>query len=180
MRVLIGCDDRPCPRGSIGQRGKDGRCKCAACSTAKKAYRAAWVARNRERANGYSRKWAAENPEKKRQAEAAWKSKNPEKVKEKDARAGAKWAKKRADKKAAARAKARAKLRASVPAWADLRAIESFYTEAARISRETGIPHEVDHIVPLAGEAVCGLHVETNLQIVPRTLNRQKGQRYEG
>jgi hypothetical protein len=41
------------------------------------------------------------------------------------------------------------------------------YEEAQRISLETGAKHNVRHIIPLNGEKVSGLHVPTNLKIVP-------------
>lgn len=82
--------------------------------------------------------------------------------------------------KMAAHAMARyaAKLRAT-PAWADLKAIEAFYIEAARLTRETGIPHQVDHIIPLRGRNVCGFHIETNLQILTAEANRRKKNNFE-
>src|SRR6185436_7480545 len=52
----------------------------------------------------------------------------------------------------------------ATPAWADLGALEAIYRDADRMSRETGIQHDVDHICPLQGKTVCGLHVAHNLQ----------------
>ncbi|MFZ4708219.1 MAG: hypothetical protein ACOYMH_00065 [Zwartia sp.] len=60
------------------------------------------------------------------------------------------------------------------PKWANLLEIESIYKECQKISKETGILHHVDHIVPLKGKIVSGLHWEDNLQIIPAKLNMQK------
>ena len=60
------------------------------------------------------------------------------------------------------------------PVWANKQLIKEIYKEAKRISIETGIKHEVDHIIPLRGELVCGLHVESNLRIITRFDNNQK------
>lgn len=68
----------------------------------------------------------------------------------------------------------------ATPSWADEMAIEQMYALAARKSRETGIPHEVDHIVPLIHPKVCGLHVEHNLQVLTRAENRAKRNHHEG
>ena len=62
--------------------------------------------------------------------------------------------------------------------WADRAAIKKIYFEAYRLSRKTGIPHEVDHIFPLLGEFVSGLHVEGNLQIISQLENRKKSNFY--
>lgn len=63
-------------------------------------------------------------------------------------------------------------------AWADQKAIKAFYIEAETMTRTTGIVHEVDHIVPLLGTHVSGLHVETNLRVITRAENREKSNHF--
>ena len=60
------------------------------------------------------------------------------------------------------------------PTWANKILIEEIYSEAKNLTKITGVPHEVDHIIPLRGELVCGLHVETNLRIITRDENKAK------
>ena len=70
------------------------------------------------------------------------------------------------------------RLRKSTPPWVDLDAIAAIYTEARRLTAETGIVHHVDHIIPLNGRNVCGLHIPINLRIVPATINLSKSNKY--
>jgi len=68
------------------------------------------------------------------------------------------------------------RLARATPAWADVGQIYRVYNEAAEM-REVGIPATVDHIYPLAGELVCGLHVVENLRIITHQDNSLKGNR---
>ena len=70
-------------------------------------------------------------------------------------------------------------LRLATPAWADRKRIRAIYDDRDRIELETGIPHDVDHIVPLVNQFVCGLHWEANLRIVPAFENRSKSNKFD-
>lgn len=108
----------------------------------------------------YERQWREQNLEREKQRLRLWAQENKARCREKNA-------------------ERRARKGHATPAWADLAAIAEIYAECARVSAETGIPHEVDHIIPLKGETVCGLHVHQNLRIVTRTVNRRKCHRLE-
>ena len=67
---------------------------------------------------------------------------------------------------------------AAVP-WSDKADIDRIYAVCRRISERTGVKHHVDHTIPLQGDNVCGLHVPSNLRIIPAKMNLQKGNKYE-
>jgi hypothetical protein len=75
---------------------------------------------------------------------------------------------------AANRAMVRCKLKGCTVSWANPEAMLDVYATAARLSQETGIRHDVDHIVPLTSPIVCGLHWEGNLQILTVHANAAK------
>lgn len=175
---------KPCKRGNLSARSASGHCLCVECkafrnrncnSPKKKAYKKKWLDSNRDKVNAYGREYTKRHPEKRRAAEKSWKERNADKVKEYNRKSGKKWSSNNKGTRAASvRARQIAKLQRTPP-WADLEAIAEIYREAQRITAETGIPHEVDHIYPLQGRTVSGLHVSWNLQIIPRSINRSKG-----
>jgi len=74
-------------------------------------------------------------------------------------------------------AKRRAKKLKATPHWLtkeQLLLIENIYEQAKKLEKETGIKYHVDHIIPLQGENVCGLHVPWNLQILTAKENLSK------
>lgn len=70
------------------------------------------------------------------------------------------------------------RLRHATPPWADPREIKGIYLEAKRRTRETGVPHSVDHDIPILGEIVCGLHAPANLRVITLTENCAKNNRW--
>ena len=72
----------------------------------------------------------------------------------------------------------RALKRNATPSWItkdQLQIIKKLYKEAKNKEIQTGFKWHVDHIIPLNGSNVCGLHVPWNLQLLPATQNLSKG-----
>lgn len=98
-------------------------------------------------------------------------------------RPGPTWDEKNRARKVALRNAASAKRHAAklkrTPPWADQKAVRAVYERARALTVSTGEPHHVDHIFPLQGELVSGLHVADNLQVLPGVDNMRKNNRYE-
>ena len=56
--------------------------------------------------------------------------------------------------------------------------IEAIYKRCSEY-RKMGLDFEVDHIIPLQGKTVSGLHVPWNLRITTAKFNRSKRNKYE-
>ena len=72
--------------------------------------------------------------------------------------------------------------RNSAPPWLNeqqRKEIEIFYWLALDLRSVTGEEYHVDHIVPLQGKNICGLHVPWNLQVLPSDLNLAKKNKYD-
>ena len=135
------------------------------------ACRDAWEDANQERERSRKKAWRVANPEKRRARKKAYRAAHPERERSRHKAYRAA----NPDKVAADHVRRRAAERQAQPAWADQCAIAQIYKEAARLTRQTGIVHHVDHVYPLAGRTVSGLHVEVNLQILTATENLRKG-----
>lgn len=157
-----------------------------------KGYNAAYYAKNRVKRDAYRKDWALKNPEKDRLYKDKWSSENPSYVKPKKAGADAayyqenkatikarvrKWVSEHLAQYNAKQTARRALKLAAVPKWATKDSIQAFYEKAQALSRETGVVHHVDHIVPLQSKIVCGLHCADNLQVLIGSENCRKSNR---
>lgn len=152
--VCVACDK---PVSKLRRRGSLDTCP----PCVKRRVLADWKAKYPERKRALNRKWAARNPDADRAAKRKWDQANP----------------------AALTAKAaehRARRRSATPGWADRALTKDIYTLARIWSEAVGVDYQVDHIVPLNGNEVCGLHWHANLQILESSMNRAKSNRLEG
>ena len=117
------------------------------------AKKAEWREKNRAARVEYAVQWNKNNPVARRAAQKKWKESASGRL-------------------SAGRYKRKRRSRESSPAWANLGGIDSIYAGA----RDMALT--VDHIVPLVHPLVCGLHVESNLFVMPLVDNQKKGNRW--
>jgi len=125
-----------------------------------KAWKRKW--RRSEKGLQQNRKWYAENSEVHLERTKNWKQRNVAKVRRHTRTR-------------------QAALMQRTPPWLTPehhRQIQAIYDEAHRLETLDGIPRHVDHIVPLQGETVSGLHVPWNLQILTEAENCRKCNRW--
>ena len=104
-----------------------------------------------------------EDPEEVRLRARAWKQANPAKV-------------------IAATTARKKHVKIRTPKWltaVDFERIQNEYKLAALLTKVTGTPWEVDHIYPLLGKTVSGLHVPSNLRAIQKTDNLAKSNKFE-
>jgi len=179
---------KPCKRGHFADRYTIGA-KCVACTADQStAWRIAnpekylaslqkWIENNRELHNIRVKRWQTANKDKVRKDAKAWAKANPEKIAAKTKR----YRQTHPDRATAIAVASVAKRAKRVPQWLtsdDRWLMREAYKLAKLRTQLFGFIWEVDHIIPLRGEFVSGLHVPTNLQVIPKTENRNKRNHY--
>lgn len=124
-----------------------------------RSYAVKYYEANREKRLAALKKWAEENPKRFQAARKKWFKANRAVM----------------NKHSAAY---RAQLSNAAPEWTDWEAIAAIYADCAKTVSETGVQHNVDHIIPINGKDVCGLHVWWNLRVITESDNCKKGNRW--
>lgn len=157
MKICTKCDvQKEVKEFTKDSRYSDGRhswCKGCKNLSAKKhrATYTAWVANNKQKVDAIKQRYVDCNQDKVKASKQRWSKSNPK------------------SELAKCRRYQAAKLKA-IPEWIteeQLSGIKLFYKNCPK-------DHEVDHIVPLQGKDVRGLHVPWNLQYLPVSANRKK------
>ena len=163
------------PLDSFSWKVKSAGRRHAKCKSCVKLHDAKYRADNKDRRKKYDEKYRENNREQIKARKSNWRDENREKLRQsyrvyrvnnRD-KCNASWVKYEA-----------AKISRS-PQWADQHLISEYYKEAMRLQELTGIKFHVDHIIPLRGELVSGLHVETNLQLLPAHENLGKSNSFD-
>ncbi len=149
-------------------------CKHCRARRARREYNA----RNWEKVTSHAKAMYEANKAQRIANQAAWKLANPDKVKQyrqtSYRRNPQAW-------KTAARKREFVKAQRT-PAW-DTELTELVFAEAVdlRLARGlvTGVVWEIDHVIPLQGKRVSGLHVWNNLRVIPQAINRRKFNSYD-
>ena len=129
-----------------------------------KAHQKAWRNANKEKINANNKKWRKENIE-------AFKAMQKRTREKHSARINAANNKRRADKLN------------RTPKWItkdDLWIIKEAHELATLRSKLFGFDWHVDHIIPLKGKIVSGLHVPNNIQVIEGKINIMKNNKFEG
>lgn len=151
------CECRVCKLPFVRYRRRGDFTRCSPCQKREAAL--AWMKAHPDRAKARTAAWKKANPERAREI-------NTQPTKEQSAR----W---RRDNPRGWHG------RRFMPQWASHAMMRDFYRESKRLTKETGIEHHVDHIVPLRGKIVTGLHVPANLQVIPKLVNLQKYNKFD-
>jgi hypothetical protein len=142
---------------------------CTICADCKRQHTKVWTAENLEKSREKALKWYHDN-------------KTSEELKIKRANCSKTWLKNNPDKNCAKQARRHARKLSATPPWLTSEQnahMNRTYKLCNIISEATGEKYHVDHIVPLQGKNVCGLHVPWNLRVIPAKLNLEKSNKYD-
>ena len=120
--------------------------------------------------------------EKNKEAIKAWRRAYYYRNKEKESEYQKQWYDKNRGHANALNAKYNLAKKHRLPAWLtenNKKQIKAMYVLASSLTKSTGMSWHVDHIIPLQGKNVSGLHIPENLQVIPAIENIKKRNKFE-
>jgi hypothetical protein len=161
---------KPCPHGHMAERSiKDASCPVCRAERAKR-YKAA----NKDRIKEQRKEYYANNPQKdleRKQKRREYLAKNKDRIYAQRQE----WLENGGQaKKTLCQIQRGKRIKTATPSNISNEDLLPIYEEAARVTKQTGVPHEVDHYYPIRGKVVCGLNVPWNMQVITKTENCAK------
>jgi hypothetical protein len=168
----------PCSSGHVADRLVSNR----SCSECTKIKLAKYRINNREQLLQKKREYAKKQRVERPQHVYAIAKKSVQKNREIRNKEKAVWRKKNSGRVLAWCRKRQLGKKQRTPAWLtdyDKLRIECLYSIAAMLTRHNGEPWHVDHVIPLQGKLVSGLHVPSNLRVMRGVENISKKNKFE-
>jgi hypothetical protein len=143
-----------------------------------------YAEKHKEKVKAAIKKWNSENKDKMCQSAKDWYNRNKDSkdFKEKNSAKTREWAAKNPDKVLEQSARKRATKLHRIPKWLtveDKWVIKEIYRLAKDRTKATGIEWQVDHVIPLRGKYVSGLHIPQNLRVIEKTQNLIKSNKFK-
>ena len=143
-----------------------------------------YAEKHKEKVKAAIKKWNSENKDKLNEASKNWynRNKDSQEFKDKNSKKTREWSAKNPDKVIEQSARKRATKLQRMPSWLtddDKWIISEFYRLAKDRTKFHGFEWHVDHIIPLRGKNVSGLHVPSNLQVVEKQINLTKSNKFK-
>lgn len=142
------------------------------------ATKKAYIEANREAVKRRKRAWHEKNRERQAQMKRDRRAARTEEQIAEDRRKANALARKKPVERRIQCVKRRADQLQRTPAWADHEKIAEVYAMADRISKRAVDKVHVDHIYPLRGKTVSGLHVHNNLRVMLASFNQRKNAKF--
>jgi len=157
MKLCLSCREEKINSAFVRDKSrKDGLCN--SCKECRSKHHARYYADNAEKKLVSRKEWGLKNTDQRKSYMKAYQSEN-------------------AALYASHAARRREHIYERTPASmieSDSKCMTGFYLMRERVSDCLGITHHVDHVVPLRGKTVCGLHVPWNLCLLPEKINMSK------
>lgn len=162
------------------------RSMCKSCHTQDSKL---WQSNNKERHVKNCKDYKKNNPEKEKERAAKWNKDNAERAaktskawrennKEYHQKLIDEWRANHPENMRGQTLRRRKAAKQATPSWVNKQQLKAICKEAIELEKLDGIPRQIDHVIPLQHEFVCGLNIPANLQILTAHENLSKSNKF--